>query len=117
MNVESFRNYCLAKPGVAEDFPFDEHVLTFKVMGKIFALCAIDSFEFINLKCDPEQSSELREQYDAIKPGYHMNKKHWNSVYIDGTVPDDLVRKLTDHSYSLVVESLPKKTKALLNGQ
>lgn len=114
MDAETYRNYCLAKPGVTEGFPFDKYVLVFKVMGKMFALCSIDAFEFINLKCDPGRAVELREQYDAIKPGYHMHKAQWNSVYMDGTLPDNLVLELIDHSYELIVASLTKKLQAEL---
>ncbi|MEM6361843.1 MAG: MmcQ/YjbR family DNA-binding protein [Bacteroidota bacterium] len=111
MDIESFREYCMAKPGVTEGFPFDNQTLVFKVMGKMFALCDVDLFTFINLKCDPERAIELREQYEGIKPGYHMNKALWNSVYMDGTVPDNLTLELTDHSYKLVAASLSKKLK------
>lgn len=115
INVESYREYCLAKPGTTEGFPFDSSTLVFKVMGKMYALCSVDTFEFINLKCDPERALELRDLYPAIRPGYHMNKQQWNSVYADGTLPDDLVYDLTDHSYELIVAKLPKKLKAELN--
>lgn len=117
MDIESFREYCITKPGVTEGFPFDNKTLVFKVMGKMFALCDVDLFTFINLKCDPERAIELREQYESIKPGYHMNKALWNSVYMDGTIPDKLTKELTDHSYELIVASLPKKLKEeLANG-
>ena len=116
MNIEEYRAYCLSKPGTSESFPFDEHVLVFKVMGKMYALTGIDSFAFINLKCDPEYAIELREQYDgAIRPGYHMNKKQWNSVDTDGSVPDQLISSLVNHSYDLVVSKLPKKLKEELD--
>ncbi|MEO9806400.1 MAG: MmcQ/YjbR family DNA-binding protein [Reichenbachiella sp.] len=111
INVESYRNYCLAKPGVSEGFPFSESALVFKVMNKIFAICDIDTFEFINLKCDPERAIELRDKHPAIRPGYHMNKQQWNSVYVDGTLPDQLIFELIDHSYELIVAGLPKKLK------
>ena len=114
MNIESFRNYCLAKQGVTESFPFDETTLVFKVMNKMFALMSVDVFDFVNLKCDPEQSLELRAQYEAIKPGYHMNKKHWNSVYVNSDVSDRKVYELIDHSYDLIVQSLPKKVRETL---
>lgn len=116
INVESYREYCLAKPGVTEGFPFSESALVFKVMNKIFAICDIDSFEFINLKCDPERAIELRDKFEAIKPGYHMNKQHWNSVYIDGTLSDELIYELVDHSYDLIAASLPKKLREELKG-
>ena len=115
MDIESYRNYCMAKAGVTESFPFDEQTLVFKVMGKMFALADVDEFVSMNLKCDPERAVELREKYDgSILPGYHMNKKHWNTVVTDGTVPDMLLQELIDHSYDLVVSSLPKKLKAEL---
>jgi predicted DNA-binding protein (MmcQ/YjbR family) len=109
MNIEGYREYCLAKPGVTEGFPFDESTLVFKVLGKMFALTDIDSFVFINLKCDPQRAIELREHYAGITPGYHMHKKSWNSVLTDGSVPDPLLSELIDLSYDLVVAGLPKK--------
>lgn len=115
MNIEDFRNYCIAKKGVTEEFPFDETTLVFKVMGKMFALSGIDDFEFINLKCDPERSAELRERHSGIKPGYHMNKQLWNSVYLREDVNDQLIYELIDHSYDLIVASLTKKLKAELD--
>lgn len=114
MDIESFRNFCLLKKGVTEEFPFDEETLVFKVMGKIFALTDVDLFKSINLKCDPEWAIELREKYAAILPGYHMNKKHWNTVTIDGSLSDAIIRKLINHSYDLVVEKLPKVMKTEL---
>ena len=105
----------MKKPGVTESFPFDENTLVFKVMNKMFALCDVDLFTFVNLKCDPERAIQLREQYDAIKPGYHMNKAHWNSIYVDGTIPDNLFLELVDHSYELIVDSLPKRVKEELS--
>lgn len=109
MNVETFRNYCLAKPFVTEGFPFDETTLVFKVDGKMFALCDVDEFTGINLKCDPERAIELRESYSGVVPGYHMNKQHWNTVRVDMDVEDQLIFDLTDHSYELVFASLTKK--------
>ena len=109
MNIEQFRDYCLAKLFVTEHFPFDETTLVFKVADKMFALCDVDQFEFINLKCDPEEAVDLRERYHGIKPGYHMSKKHWNSVYIGEDVHDKLLLKLTDNSYDLVFSSIAKK--------
>jgi len=108
MDIESFRTYCLSKPGVEEGLPFDENVLVFKVMGKIFALTDVDRFESINLKCDPELAERLREEYTEVQPGYHMNKKHWNTVSSNAGVSDKLILEWTDHSYDLVVRSLPK---------
>ena len=109
MNIEEYRDYCIAKRGVTEALPFDENTLVFKVMGKIFAITDLNTFEFFNAKCDPEYATELREQYTGIKPGYHMNKQQWNSIMMDGSVPDNLAYKLIDDSYDLIVKSLPKK--------
>ncbi|MEQ8904115.1 MmcQ/YjbR family DNA-binding protein [Ekhidna sp.] len=112
MNIEEYRDYCLAKPGTTEHTPFGPDTLVFKVMGKMYALTGLDSFEFINLKCDPEYAVELREKYDgSIRPGYHMNKKQWNSVYTNGEVSDVLIKQLIDDSYNLIVDKLPKKLK------
>lgn len=114
MNIEAYREYCIEKPGTTEEFPFDEHVLVFKVMGKVYALTNVDNFESINLKCDPERAVTLREEYSGIIPGYHMNKKHWNTVQMDESVPLTLVKELIDHSYALVVSKLTKKDKEKL---
>lgn len=114
MNAEDLRNYCLNKTAVTEGFPFGEPTLVFKVMDKMFALCDIDQFQFINLKCDPELAPELREQYSAVEPGYHMNKKHWNSVYFNQDVSDQQILQWVDDSYDLIVSSLPKKMQAEL---
>ncbi|WP_339923861.1 MmcQ/YjbR family DNA-binding protein [uncultured Cyclobacterium sp.] len=116
MNIETFREYCLSKPGVTEDTPFDHNTLCFRIGNKIFAILDIDKFESVNLKCDPEQAVLLREKHDGIRPGYHMNKKHWNTVSCDGRVPSPLMLELVDHSYSLVYSSLPKKLKEEING-
>ncbi|MBX2896154.1 MAG: MmcQ/YjbR family DNA-binding protein [Cyclobacteriaceae bacterium] len=112
MNVEQFRSYCLAKRGVTEAFPFGEQTMVFKVMGKMFALADVTIFESINLKCDPEEAMLLREQYPAVLPGYHMNKKHWNTVLMNEGLPDKLVKKWIDDSYKLVVAGLPARVKA-----
>lgn len=112
MNIEKLREYCLAKPAVSEDFPFDETTLVFKVAGKIFALTDLEGELRINLKCDPERAISLREQYPVILPGYHMNKKHWNTVIVDGSIDTSLLMELIDHSYDLVVESLPMKVRS-----
>lgn len=116
MNIETFREYCLAKKGVTEGTPFGEDTLVFKVMDKMFALTGIasDPFRF-NLKCDPDRAIELRETYDDIIPGYHMNKVHWNTVIAGNhQVPEKLQRELIDHSYELVVASLSQKLQAEL---
>ena len=111
MNIETYRDYCIQKPGVTEGFPFDEKTLVFKVMNKMFALTDVDSFEFVNLKCDPQRAIELREKNSGITPGWHMNKTLWNSVSSDGSVSDSMFLELIDHSYELIVASLPKKLK------
>ena len=111
MNIESFRTYCLSLKGTEEGLPFGPDTLVFKVMGKLFALTSIDTFTSVNLKCDPEEAIELRERYDAVIPGYHMNKKHWNTVLMDGRISDALVKEWTLKSYELVVKSLTKKMK------
>ena len=110
MNVELLREYCLSKKAVTEDFPFGESTLVLRVKNKIFLLVALDAAPLqFNAKCDPEKAVELREAYDAIKPGYHMNKKHWNTIVIDGSIPNKLVKEMIDDSYDLIVQSLPKK--------
>ena len=117
MNIESFRAYCLAKPGVTEELPFDNQTLVFKVMGKMFALTDVDLFTSVNLKCDPEEAALLREQHEAVVPGYHMNKKHWNTVLMDGSLTDSLVMDWIDQSYNLVVANLPKKDQAIIRSR
>lgn len=114
MNIGTFQSYCLAKIGVTEEFPFDEKILVYKVMGKMFVLTDIDEFSSINLKCDPEVATELREQYPAVSPGYHMNKKHWITVQMDGSISDKIMKQWIDASYQLVVSSLPKRLQAEL---
>ena len=111
MNVEDYRDYCLKKACATEGFPFDNNVLVFKVMGKMFALAGIDPFERINLKCIPELAIELREEFYSIKPGWHMNKKHWNTIEINGDATDKKIYELIDLSYDLVVKTLTKKLK------
>lgn len=108
MNIEELREYCLSKKGVTEHFPFDEVTLVFKVGDKMFALTNLDGEPTVNLKCDPERAIDLREQHSSIIPGYHMNKTHWNTVIMDGSVSDKLIYELVEHSYNLVFESLPK---------
>lgn len=114
MNIESFREYCLTKKGATEETPFGPDTLVFKVLGKMFALTGF-SFESINLKCDPEYIESLREQYDAVIPGYHMNKQHWNTIKMDGSIDEQLLHQWIDDSYSLVVATLTKKNKEILN--
>ena len=114
MNIEDYRDYCIAKKGVTEETPFGPDTLVFKVMGKMFALSGITNFEYINLKCEPDRAIDLRETYHDVRPGYHMNKKLWNSVYINGDVTDDLIYQMIDDSYNLIVASLTKKLQAEL---
>ena len=110
MDIESIRIYCVSKKAVTECMPFDDKTLVFKVAGKIFALAALDVYPLrLNLKCDPEKAVELREQFNGIKPGYHMNKNHWNSVYLNEDVQDEMIYQLIDDSYNLIVKSLTKK--------
>lgn len=117
MNIEEYREFCLSKPGVSEGFPFDNKTLVFKVMGKIFALTDVDEFVGINLKCDPEYALELREKYEGVIAGYHMSKKHWNTVSTSSDVSDKTLRHLINHSYELVVSKLTKKQKEELKNQ
>lgn len=111
MNIEELREYCLSKKGSSEGFPFDLNTLVFKVGEKMFALVNIDNFEFINLKCDPEKAIELRAEHAFIEPGYHMSKKHWNSVKLHTGIKEELLLALINHSYDLVYKSLSKKIK------
>jgi len=108
MDIEGFREHCISKKGVTEELPFDNETLVFKVLGKMFALTNLDQFDSINLKCDPNQALQLREKYLAVQPGYHMNKQHWNTVIMDGSIADSMIKKWIDHSYNLVVAKLPK---------
>ena len=119
MNIEEFREFCISKKGVTEAFPFDQDTLVFKVSGKMFALTSLKDWEageqFINLKCDPDYAQELRSEYDSIVPGWHMSKKHWNSVkLLMGELPQELIYQLINHSYDLVVKSLTKKQRESL---
>ena len=117
IHIEEFRDYCLLKPGVTEEMPFGEDTLVFKVGGKIFALTNINTFSSINLKCDPERALELRDQHPFVLPGYHMNKKHWNTVVLDGAISSKLLTELIDHSYALVYSGLPKLVKLKVMGE
>jgi len=118
MDVEAVRARCLGLPAATEDMPFGPDVLAFRIGGKIFALINIERIPIsINLKCDPERAVELREEYDAITPGYHMNKKHWNTVDLSGGVPWARIRELIDHSYHIVRASLPRNVRSGLDGQ
>ncbi len=115
MNIEEVRQICISRKGVTEGFAFDELTLVLKVGGKMFALLDLDNNPSINLKCDPERAVDLREHYDSILPGYHMNKQHWNTVILDGSLPDKLIAELIGHSYDLVYASLPKKAKEVVD--
>jgi len=110
MNIEEVREYCLAKKGVTESFPFDETTLVFKVMNKMYCLLGLDDFR-VSLKNDPDKNIELRAHYPAIFEGYHLNKQHWNTIELDGTVPAQLIREMIDDSYEIIVASLTKKLK------
>ena len=110
MNLEDFREYCLTKPDATEDTPFGPDNLVFKVGGKMFALASLDDIPSrVNLKCDPERALDLRDRYEEVQPGYHMNKKHWNTIELSGGVPDSELREMIDHSYALVAARLPKR--------
>ena len=115
MNIEDFYNYCLSKKGVTEHFPFDKDTLVFKVGGKMFALTSLKKWEegdhSVNLKCNPEYALELRSQYEAVTPGYHMSKIHWNTVCFSQDLSDKMILTLIDHSYDLILGSLPKKVR------
>jgi predicted DNA-binding protein (MmcQ/YjbR family) len=109
VNIESFREYCLKKRAAIETTPFGPDNIVFKVEGKMFALAALDEVpSAVNLKCDPDLALELRDRYEQVTAGYHMNKKHWNTVVLDGVIPEREIRKMIDHSYELVVQSLSK---------
>jgi predicted DNA-binding protein (MmcQ/YjbR family) len=115
VDIEYLREYCLRKNGVTESFPFGDSTLVFKVKEKIFLLVSIVSSPLqFNVKCDPEKAEELRDRYPDIRPGYHMNKKHWNTVLITGSIPERLLKEMIDESYTLVIRSLPAKERARL---
>lgn len=115
MDIEELREYCLSKPAATEEFPFGPDTLVFKVGGKLFALTNLEGYPTtFNAKCDPERAIELRAQYPAIAPGWHMNKKHWNTVTLDGSLAASLVTELIDHSYELVSASLTRKVRGEL---
>ncbi|MGO4912786.1 MmcQ/YjbR family DNA-binding protein [Leeuwenhoekiella sp. W20_SRS_FM14] len=116
MNIENYREYCIKKPGTTEEFPFDQNTLVFKVMGKMYALSSLSSWEQgeprINLKCDPEEALQLRADYpESIFPGFHMNKTHWNTVVLNGELTPKLLTQFIDNSYDLIVKGLSKKLK------
>ncbi|HRS68258.1 MAG TPA: MmcQ/YjbR family DNA-binding protein [Paludibacteraceae bacterium] len=117
MDVERLREICLALPYVEEKFPFDDYTLVFYVGSKMFALTDLQTPNSVNLKCKPEQAIELRERYVGFVPGYHMNKKHWNTVTLNADVTDKLISELVNHSYRLVWNKLPRKEReALITG-
>jgi predicted DNA-binding protein (MmcQ/YjbR family) len=116
MVPETIREFCLGMKGVTESFPFDDDTLVFKVMGKIFALVSLEA-RSLNLKCDPEKAIALREEYPAVTPGYHMNKKYWNTIQLSGTVSERLIRTWITESYDLVVDGLPGKERRELGGR
>ena len=118
MDIESLRNYCLSKPASEETLPFGPDVLVYKVAGKMFLLIPLNSEQLqFNAKCDPDKAVELRERYACVTPGYHMSKKHWNTVVIDGSVSTVQLKEWIDDSYELVVDSLPVKTRKQLRGE
>jgi len=109
MDIESIRMYCISKKAVTECMPFDDKTLVFKVAGKIFALAALDAYPLrLNLKCDPEKAIDLRESFESVRPGYHSNKKHWNTIEVNGEIPKEVIYELIDHSYILVISKLTK---------
>jgi len=114
MDIEIIRTHCISKQHVSESFPFDDDTLVFKVAGKMFALISLKENSSVNLKCNPERAIELREQFHAVQPGYHMNKQHWNTVHFNEDLDDRTILELVDHSYELVVKSLSKKVQAEL---
>ncbi len=113
MDLAELREYCLSKPGATEGAPFGPDVLVFKVGGKMFALAALDEVPTrVNLKCDPDLALDLRDRYEQVRPGYHLNKKHWNTVEIEAGIPAVELRRMIDHSYKLVIKNLPKAVRA-----
>ena len=114
MTLDHFRDFCLNFKGTTEDLPFDENTLVFKVMGEMFALTNLFNFEFINLKCSPEKATVLREEFMEVSPAYHMNKKHWNSIRVDGDLSDIQLKQWITDSYNLVVKNMSKKLRELL---
>lgn len=116
MNIEEIREYCIQKPHTTEELPFGPDVLVFKTTGKVFLLLSLDEGgKTFNVKCDPELAIELREQYPCVIPGYHMNKKHWNTIIVDGSVTSNKLKEWIDHSFDLIVKSLPLKERKKYN--
>ena len=110
MNIESLREYCLSKPGAEETLPFGPDNLVYKIVGKVFLIVGLDEEQLsFNVKCDPDKAIELREQYACVQPGYHMNKKHWNTIIVDGSVPTKQLKEWIDWSYDLVKPKQKKK--------
>ena len=115
MDAVGLRRWCLAQAGAVEEFPFTPEHSVFKVAGKMFALSALERAPLeVSVKCDPDLAVDLRASYSAIRPGYHLNKRHWNTITLDGSLPDKLVRDLIEDSYDLVVSALPKRTQQQL---
>ncbi len=117
MNIQEFREFCLSLPAAEEGLPFDDKILVFSVRSKMFCLTNIDEFDFINVKCDPDRAVLLREQFAGVSPGFHMSKKHWNSIAMDGTIPDKQIREWIKDSYNLIVSKLPRKIQDELKGR
>ena len=115
MNIEELRDYCLSLPFVEEKFPFDQETIAFYIGGKIFCLANITEFKKLNVKCNPEIALELRETYQAVLPGYHMNKKHWNTIMVNEDVNDNLIKTWIKDSYQLVIQTLPKSIRQNIN--
>ncbi len=114
MNIETLRDYCLQKKHVVETLPFGPETLVFKVMDKMFLLIGMDQPDRFNVKCDPEKGFALRDEYEEVQPGYHMNKTHWNTVFMNGRLNDQQLKEMIDHSYDLIVKSLPKSKQELM---
>ena len=115
MNIDEIRSYCLSLTGATEDFPFDETTLVFKVGDKMFALIDLEDPSWINLKCDPELAITIREEYSSVTPGYHMNKKHWNTIHLDGSFLAKLLIEWINNSYWLIRNSLTKAKRRKLD--
>ncbi|MDX6474761.1 MAG: hypothetical protein QOH95_272, partial [Gaiellaceae bacterium] len=115
VDAAELRRWCLAQTGAVEDFPFGPEHSVFKVGGKLFAISMLESTPLeVSAKCEPDLAVQLRDSYEAIRPGYHLNKRHWNTVTLDGSVPDTIIRDLVEDSYDLVVSALPKRTRKQL---
>jgi predicted DNA-binding protein (MmcQ/YjbR family) len=118
VTADSLRGWCLARPSAVEEFPFDPETSVFKVGGKMFALTALDGRPLtVSLKCEPSLAEALRAEYSAVRPGYHLNKRHWITVTLDGSLPDQLVLELVEDSYELVVDGLPKRERDLVRSR